>query len=80
MIQDFISLSRDKREELIHTTITESKKKNPELNAVVRREDEWVDRHIQEQLDKPLGGLPIIIKDNILLKDTINEACSEMLK
>ncbi len=80
MITDFISLSRDAREKLIRETITQSKTKNTDLNAVVRREDEWIENHIQEQLDKPLGWLPIIIKDNILLEGTINETCSKMLE
>ncbi len=55
MIADFISLSREAREKLIRETITQSKTKNTDLNAVVRREDEWIENHIQEQLDKPLG-------------------------
>ncbi|USN56400.1 MAG: hypothetical protein H6766_05040 [Candidatus Peribacteria bacterium] len=80
MIIDFISLPRDRRAALIRDVIHHSKEKNSDLNAVVRREDEWVEHHIQEQLDKPLGGLPIIIKDNILLEGTINEACSKVLE
>lgn len=80
MIIDFISLPRDRREQLIRDTIHHSKQKNTDLNAVVRREDDRIENHIQEQLDKPLGWVPLIIKDNILLQWTINEACSRMLE
>lgn len=54
MIQDFISLSRDKRHQLILDTIHHAKQKNTDLNAVVRRDDSWVEKHIEVQLDKPL--------------------------
>ena len=79
-IQEFLSLDRDQRRDTIVTMIADAKKKNETLNAVLRREDQRVADHIETQLDKPLKGLPIVVKDNIMLKGTICTAASKMLE
>jgi Asp-tRNA(Asn)/Glu-tRNA(Gln) amidotransferase A subunit family amidase len=67
-IEQFLAHDIDTRRILIHTMIADAKEKNSNLNAVIRREDTRVTDHIEDQLTKPLGGLPLVIKDNILLE------------
>lgn len=45
-----------------------AKSLNPELNACVRFNDDYAMLHSEATEDKPLAGLPIMIKDNILIK------------
>ena len=45
-----------------------AKSLNPELNACVRFNDEYATTHAEDFAQKPLAALPIMVKDNILIK------------
>lgn len=53
---------------------------NPELNACVRFDDEYVNAHLEEFSSKPLAALPIMIKDNILVEGELVTCSSKMLE
>lgn len=52
---------------------------NPQLNAVLESYDD-IDLSNEDQLQKPLGGIPCLIKDNICQKGRITSAGSKILK
>ena len=37
-------------------------------NAIISTTEEYVEKHMKDASAKPLGGAPIIIKDNILVQ------------
>ena len=45
-----------------------AKSLNPQLNACVRFNDEYATTHAEDFAQKPLAALPIMVKDNILVK------------
>ena len=73
--------------ELWDACVTEAKKRNPELNAYLEifNTDESAIQNAQERIDKEgetvplLCGIPLAIKDNILIEGHIASAASKML-
>lgn len=58
--------------------ITQAKIKNQSNPAVLSRTDEYVELRQEEQFWKSFAGCPIMIKDNILLQDTVSTLGSLM--
>jgi aspartyl-tRNA(Asn)/glutamyl-tRNA(Gln) amidotransferase subunit A len=58
--------------------ITQAKIKNQSNPAVLSRTDEYVSLRQEEQFWKSFAGCPIVIKDNILLQDTVSTLGSLM--
>lgn len=50
------------------------------MNTCVRFNDEYVNKHAEEFFSRPLAGLPIVVKDNILVEGELVTACSKMLE
>jgi hypothetical protein len=46
----------------------QAKLMNDSLNAVVRFNDSFVSKNLDEFASRPLAALPIMLKDNILLE------------
>lgn len=57
-----------------------AKSLNGELNACVRFNDDYATFHSGAAEHKPLAGLPIMIKDNILIKGESATCSSKMLE
>lgn len=57
-----------------------AKSLNPELNACVRFNDEYATTHAEDFAQKPLAALPIMVKDNILIKGELATCSSKMLE
>lgn len=53
---------------------------NADLNACVRFSDEYVNEHAEDFANKALAGLPIMVKDNILIKGELATCSSKMLE
>lgn len=53
---------------------------NPEYNAVLRTNAGVLEQDFEALKNKPLAGLPLLIKDNILIKGHISSCGSKMLK
>ncbi len=81
----------DKKEysciELVDAHLAEIEKRNPELNAFVevwadsaRAEAKTADEVIAQGSQQPLTGIPIAIKDNMLIEGRIASAGSKMLE
>ena len=66
--------------EVVLTYQKQAKVLNPELNACVRFDDEYVNAHLEEFSSKPLAALPIMIKDNILVEGELVTCSSKMLE
>ncbi len=45
-----------------------AKSLNPELNACIRFSDNYISNHLADFAQKPLAAVPIMVKDNILIK------------
>ena len=58
----------------------QSKLLNESLNAVVRFNDSYVMNHIDDFSKKSLAWLPIMVKDNILVKWEVSTCSSKMLE
>ena len=57
-----------------------AKSLNPELNACIRFNDEYATTHAEDFAQKPLAALPIMVKDNILIKGELATCSSKMLE
>lgn len=57
-----------------------AKSLNPELNACVRFNDEYVQSHLSDFAQKSLAAAPIMVKDNILIKGELATCSSKMLE
>lgn len=72
--------------ELVEAFLTQSKTKNPEYNAYLEIFDDAMDQAKKAQvkleggLNNPLLGIPLVTKDNILIKDKIASAASKILE
>lgn len=53
---------------------------NPNFNAVLRFQEGVAEQDFAELKSKPLAGLPMMIKDNILIEGQITSCASKMLK
>lgn len=53
---------------------------NPDLNACVRFNDDYVAIHAEEFATNSLAALPIMVKDNILIKGELATCSSKMLE
>lgn len=56
------------------------RKTNPEYNAVLRTNSTVLEQNFDALKSRPLAGLPLLIKDNILIKGQISSCGSRMLK
>jgi Asp-tRNA(Asn)/Glu-tRNA(Gln) amidotransferase A subunit family amidase len=60
--------------------IAHAKSINTSNPAILRREDQHIQSCQDNAFTKPLAGLPIVIKDNILLENTVSSCGSKMLE
>lgn len=67
-IASYLAQAKANPKALFDATLAQSKKINETNPAVLRREDESVEHCQSDAFAKPLAGLPIVIKDNILLE------------
>lgn len=65
-------LNQPNKPQSLQEIIAQAKIKNTSNPAVLSRTDEYVSLRQEEQFWKSFAGCPIVIKDNILLQDTIS--------
>lgn len=72
--------------ELAEAFVSEAKAKNPDINAYLEIFDDVEDQAKQAQVkidggtSDPLAGIPLVTKDNILIKDRVASAASKILE
>ena len=66
--------------EVVITYQKQAKMMNETLNAAVRFNDTYVIAHQEDFFKRPLAGLPIMVKDNILVEGEISTCSSKMLE
>ena len=71
--------TRSPREVLAHY-LAKAKEHNGILNAFLRFHDAYIEKNIDNFLDKPLHAAPIAVKDIILTKGEVTSCASKMLK
>ena len=76
IIQDYLDAPNKKN--LLQEIIIQAKLKNEKNPAILSREDEYLTKSQEESFAKPFQGCPIVIKDNILLQDTVSTFGSTM--
>lgn len=69
-ISDYINQSN--KAQFLQEIVAQAKIKNQSNPAVLSRTDEYVSLRQEEQFWKSFAGCPIVIKDNILLQDTVS--------
>lgn len=65
-------LNQPNKAQSLQEIIAQAKIKNQSNPAVLSRTDEYVELRQEEQFWKSFAGCPIVIKDNILLQDTVS--------
>lgn len=65
---------------VIRTYLDKIHEINPNLNAVLRSNEAVLEQDFENLKNKPLAGVPLLIKDNILIKGQIASCGSRMLK
>lgn len=76
IISDY--LHHDHKISFLQEIIAQAKEKNQSNPAVLSRTDEYVESCQEEQFWKSFAGCPIVIKDNILLQDTVSTFGSQI--
>lgn len=71
-------LNQPNKSQSLQEIIAQAKEKNQSNPAVLSRTDEYVELRQEEQFWKAFAWCPIVVKDNILLEDTISTFWSLM--
>lgn len=77
-ISTYIALETSEKEKTIDTYISAAQ--SDPYNAIVRVESDYIQTHRDAYMSRPLAWLPIGIKDNFLVQDTISSCWSKMLE
>ena len=79
-ISDYIASATSDPKKVFEATLAQAKKINTSNPAILRREDAHIESCQEYAFSKPLAGLPIVIKDNILLEGTVSGSGSKIME
>jgi Asp-tRNA(Asn)/Glu-tRNA(Gln) amidotransferase A subunit family amidase len=79
-INDYLNEAKANVKASFDAIVTQAKEINASNPAILRREDQHIESSQEAAFAKTLAGLPIVIKDNILLENTVSSCGSRMLE
>lgn len=68
LASDYLASAKSNPKSTFDATLAQAKKINETNPAILRREDDAIESCQTDAFSKPLAGLPIVIKDNILME------------